>query len=48
MEAIDLAKQMVDNARRDPVWFFEDLLNIKTKETDHLNWDLDIWQKEPE
>ena len=37
---------MVNNARQDPIWFFEELLNIKTKPDDNINWDLDIWQRE--
>jgi len=39
----------VEKARREPVWFFEKVLNIKSTADDlkrGQNWDLDIWQRE--
>lgn len=39
----------VQKARTDPIWFFENILNIKstTKELSaKINWNLDIWQRE--
>lgn len=36
-------------AKEDPIWFFENILNVKTTKADkkrNQSWDLDIWQKE--
>ena len=45
----DLIYNIHEKAKFDPIWFFENMLNIKTNEKDvkrGLDWDLDIWQKE--
>ena len=47
-EAKKLAK-LVKRSRVEPVWFFQNILNIKSNELDkrrNINWDLDEWQIE--
>jgi len=39
----------VDKSREEPIWFFEEILNIKTTPADKRrgqSWDIDPWQKE--
>lgn len=42
-------KKLIKKARKDPIWFFENILNIKSNELDkkrNIKWDLDPWQHE--
>lgn len=43
------ALDYVQKVRTDPIWFFEEILNIKTNDLDRKrgqNWDLDEWYRE--
>lgn len=45
----DQTKAAVMRARVDPIWFMENILNVKTTAQDARrgqSWDLDIWQRE--
>lgn len=49
MEALDYRstlRSIHNKAKYNPVWFFENILNVKTTAKDNINWNLDTWQKE--
>lgn len=46
---IDNIAELICKARKDPLWFVHNVLNIRTTELDKMrgqSWDLDLWQEE--